>query len=481
MKFEPTYESVSQHKIPKWYDDAKFGIFVHWSLFSVPAYAHHDGRTIMEIAEAKDLHYQMQNNPYAEWYLNTLRIDGSHTQAYHEKKYGKDYSYFNFQKEFEDRSKNVNFDEWADLFRASGAKYSVLVTKHHDGYCLWPSKYKNPFDASYQSSRDLVGEWTQAMRAKGLKAGLYYSGIFDWTFKKCPIDSDVHMLDHLTASPEYAQYATNHMYELIERYQPSVLWNDIGYPAGIDLNKLFADYYNTVPEGVIDDRWNQTEAPYGMTEEELRKYIDELRAQGREFFSLDPNSHASKFHCDYVTPEYQDTPDIQTKKFELTRGIGFSFGYNQEESEKDMMNSEKMLYTLMDVVSKNGNMLLNVGPMADGTIPEMQKKPLLELGAWLKANGEAVYGTRAWTKATAETADGKAVRFTSKPDTLYATILDKNVGDEVVIKDLTVHDNASVSLVGCGCKLSFENCGNNLKVRLPAQRPSQLAYTICIK
>ncbi|NLG24148.1 MAG: alpha-L-fucosidase, partial [Clostridiales bacterium] len=260
MRYEPTYESVRQHRTPQWFMDAKFGIFIHWSLFSVPAFAAEQTRDISE-SMAEDPAATFANNPYAEWYLNSLRIPGSPTQAFHRKHYG-DKSYFDFQRDFEEQNASLDVNTWADLIARAGARYCVLVTKHHDGYTLWPTDTPNPHIPNYFSRRDFVGELTDAMRARGLKMGLYYSGVFDWTFKTDrPIDNMQGFLAHQDMPDGYAAYSLAHLRELIDKYRPSVLWNDIAFPYGYNLNELFAYYYNTVEDGAIDDRWNQIEVP----------------------------------------------------------------------------------------------------------------------------------------------------------------------------------------------------------------------------
>ena len=146
MKYEPTKESVMKHEAPQWFKDAKFGIFIHWSLFSVPGWAvkKADGESMVDGDENDSMEEQFKNHPYAEWYLNTLRCPGSPTQEYHEKTYGKDFDYFDFYHEFQKESDKMDPEAWAKFFEEAGAKYVVLVTKHHDGYCLWPSEHKNP-------------------------------------------------------------------------------------------------------------------------------------------------------------------------------------------------------------------------------------------------------------------------------------------------------------------------------------------------
>jgi alpha-L-fucosidase len=471
MKYEPTFESVNAHVAPKWYEDAKFGIFVHWSLFSVPCWSPFDGRSIMELMSQYGQAYTMKHNPYAEWYLNSLRIEGSPTREHHAKVWGEDFPYFNFQKLFEERSKDANFSEWANVFADCGAKYVVLVTKHHDGYCLWPSAYKNPAMPDYQSKRDIVGELTDAVRAKGMRMGLYYSGIFDWTFKDFPIDSEIAFIKHTLASDEYAAYATRHIYELVERYKPDVLWNDIGYPAQTDLNKLFADYYNAVPDGVINNRWSQTKLPVSISDAELKEYIEK---NGNPLTSLVTGATT---HCDFTTPEYMAIDKPLEQKFESTRGIGLSFGYNSAETEKEMIGSDELIHLLVDVVSKNGNLLLNVGPMATGEIPAMQLKPLRELGKWLKVNGESIYGTRPWKIAQSKTDSGEEVRFTQKDGAVYATVLSPHLPQRLVIKDFAPAESAKASLLGCG-EVKWSQEGNNAVVELPGDVAEERAYSL---
>ncbi len=476
MKFEPTKESIEKHEVPQWYKDAKFGIFIHWGLFSVPAWARAEGKNLAELSEEGDgFANSMFYSPYAEWYLNTSRIEGSPTNIHHKETYGENFNYFDFQKEFEEKNQSMNAEEWADFFKEAGAKYVVLVTKHHDGYCLWPSEYKNPKMEGYQSKRDLVGEITDAVRARGMKMGLYYSGIFDWTFKDYPIDGMKNWVNHHLVTDEYSQYAWNQTEELIHKYKPSILWNDIGYPAQCDLNELFADYYNTVPEGVVNDRWRQ----YSIsTEEEKQALVDKLDQQleaGGISGILVPEGF-----CDYTSPEYADEMKLQEKKWELTRGMGMSFGYNENEDPKHMLKGKDVIYMLIDAVSKNGNLLLNVGPRPDGTIQEEQKKPLLETGAWLKVNGEAIYETTYWEKQEGKTTDGKEIRFTKKDTNLYAMIMDEDISKTVEIKDLEIPENAVLTLLGTEDILEWKQSGENLVIELPENITKQYAYTIKI-
>ena len=475
MKFEPTEQSVKSHEVPQWYKDAKFGIFIHWSLFSVPGYAPGAGKSLAELSDESDdgLANSMKNSPYAEWYLNTSRIKGTATNKHHEEVYGKDFNYFDFQKEFEKQNANMNPEEWADFFKEAGAKYVVLVTKHHDGYCLWPSEYKNPKMKDYQSKRDLVGEITNAVRDRGMKMGLYYSGIFDWTFKDYPIDGMENWVNHHIVTDEYSEYAWNQTEELIHKYKPSVLWNDIGFPAQCDLNQLFADYYNTVPDGVINDRWRQYSVSSDEEKQDIIKMLNKQLAEGGISGIL-----VTDKHCDFVSPEYADGFTLQKKKWELTRGIGMSFGYNAAESTEHMLKGKDIIYMLIDAVSKNGNLLLNVGPKADGTIPEEQRKPLMETGKWLKVNGEAIYETTYWDKQEGKTADGKDVRFTQKGNALYAMIMNEELSGNVEILDLEIPANSTVTLLGCDEKLAWKQNENSVVVTLPEKMDKQIAYTI---
>ena len=477
MKFEPLEESIRKHEVPQWYQDAKFGIFIHWSLFSIPAWAPGSGKNLAELSEEDEgFANSMKNSPYAEWYLNTSRIEGSPTNIHHKEVYGKEFDYFDFQKQFEEQNRSMNAEKWADFFKESGAKYVVLVTKHHDGYCLWPSEYKNPFMREYQSKRDLVGEITEAVRSRDMKMGLYYSGIFDWTFKHYPIDGMENWVNHHIVTDEYSQYALNQTKELIHKYKPSILWNDIGYPAQCDLNELFAEYYNTVPEGVINDRWRQ----YSISsEEEKKKLVDKLNDQ-LEKGGIGGILVTDGF-CDYTSPEYADEMKLQKKKWELTRGIGMSFGYNTNEDTKHMLKGKDIIYMLIDTVSKNGNLLLNVGPRPDGTIQEEQKMPLLETGKWLQINGEAIYGTTYWHKQESLTTDDKPVRFTRKGKALYAMIMCEDVEGSITIKDVEIPQDAEVTLLGEEGRLKWQQEAEGLTVKLPEAMKKQYAYTLKIE
>jgi alpha-L-fucosidase len=195
---------------------------------------------------------------------------------------------------------------------------------------------------------------------------------------------------------------------------------------------------NKVPEGVINDRWAQT-------------YEDKKR--------ITPYS-------DYKTPEYITYKNIKKKKWETTRGIGNSFGYNKFEKEEDYMTSEEIIRMFVDVVSKNGNLLLNVGPMADGTIPEIQKNILLEFGKWLEVNGEAIYGTRPWEYPEGKTLDNIAIRYTQKKDALYAFLLDKPKEANITIESLRIEKKSEIKLVGRKENLDWEQEGENLSISL---------------
>ena len=443
MHFAPTLESVRTHSIPSWFDDAKLGIFVHWGLYSVPGWAPLNGSP-WEVVATEGWAAWFGRNPYAEWYLNSLRITSSPTRRYHDETFGKGFAYDDFIPQFDEATQQWDPAACADLFRQAGARYVVLTTKHHDGFRLWPSRHPNPTKGDYHAARDLTGDLAEAVRAAGMKMGLYYSGGLDWTFVETPIQDITTMFMTVPQTPDYVAYANRHWLELIERYQPSVLWNDIAYPAAANLPELFAHYYNAVPEGVINDRFTQQ-------------------------FEIDPatSGFVNHGHFDFKTPEYTSFDKITEQKWEATRGIGYSFGYNRNEGPDRYLSLKDLVHSFVDIVSKNGNLLLNVGPLADGTIPELQRERLLGLGRWLAVNGEAIYGTRPWTVADGQTVEGPDVRFTSGGDAVYAIVRGAPSGPSITLRGLKMAEGGTVQLLGESRTVTWEGSADGLRVTLP--------------
>ena len=481
MKYSADKESISKHEVPKWFNDAKFGIFIHWGLYSVPAFAV-TGRPFIESINDVD---HFAKNPYAEWYLNSLRIEGSPTQKYHQETFGDNFSYDDFIPIFNEEIKKWNPEEIAEISKKAGAKYVILVTKHHDGFLLWPSKYQNPRKENYCANRDIVGELTKAVKNEGMKIGFYYSGVLDWSFNQNPIISEASLLLNRTMPSEYIEYANNHWYELIDKYEPKILWNDIGYPWGTNIYEIFAYFYNKFPDGVINNRWIQMSKDTIISIQSLpdslikraNKSISKWEERAYKKTIIRKTRRKGLVHCDFLTPEYKTFNSILEKKWETCRGIGNSFGYNKFESEKDYLTSEELIRMLIDIVSKNGNLLLNVGPMADGTIPEIQKKRLLEIGNWLDINGETIFGTRPWLKAEGKTLNNIDIRYTKKGNILYAVLLDKPKKTSIIIDELSNLKILQINILGFNEDIIWNYEGNRLNISVPENLWDSPAYS----
>ena len=454
-----TAGTSAERPLPAWYDDAKLGIMIHWGVWAVPAWA----ETTLDperVADPDDPDYLLapggierfvRHNPYTEWYENSLAIDGTETQAFHRDTYGAGFPYTGFQPLFEEASAPFDADAWSRLFAAARARYVVFVSKHHDGYALWPTEVANPGRPGWNAPRDFVGEIADATRARCMRLGLYYSGGIDWSFAPPPIATVFDFIDPAPAGPAYARYVEDHYRELIARYRPSVLWNDITSPALTDEAALFADYYAAVPDGVVNDRWG--------------------------FDGSVP--------VDFRTAEYDVRDEILPDKWEAVRGIGRTFGFNVNQSVADYGTPEKYLHLLIDVVSKNGNLLLNVGPMADGTIPAPQVEILEALGVWLERYGAAIFATRPWTRYRGDTDQGIEVRFTQRKDgVVNAILLGTPEGGAVTLRGF----GATPAEVRLGdaqradeAPLAWRRDGDDLRIELPeldAQPAHALAITL---
>jgi len=465
MGYKPKLESIRRHRVPKWFHDAKLGIFVHWGLYSVPGWAPLTG-DITKVIAKEGWKGMFAKNPYAEWYLNSIRIRDSPSYHHHVKTYGESFSYDDFAPLFNESIRDWNPNDWADLFKRAGARYVVLTTKHHDGFCLWPTQHSNPRKEGYFAKRDIVGELAQAVRARGMRMGLYYSHGLDWTFSDTPIRDFSDLFATIPQNPEYVEYVNSHWRELIDRYETSILWGDIACPVELNLRELFAYYYNKVSEGVINDRFSQ---------------IDPVTlAKWASAEKISPEILPASIHFDFRTPEYASRDKITEEKWESCRGIGYSFGYNRNEGPEDMLSFNDLIHLLVDIVSKNGNLLLDVGPMADGAIPDLQRTRLLELGRWLNINGEAIYGTRPWVRADGITDEGIAVRFTQKRDALYAILLGRPKSRKITLKSLNVEKDTTVHLLGESEALSWRQAGDDLTITIPEDLTESPAYAFRI-
>lgn len=466
-RYEATWESLDRRATPSWFSDAKFGIFIHWGLYSVPAWS--------------------PKGTYAEWYKywkdnRTLFGNGdflgTEVADYHDKVYGKDYNYNEFAKQFD--ASNFDAKEWAELFKKSGARYIVLTTKHHEGFALWPSKeasrdYGRPWNSvEVGAHRDIVREYTDALKQTNLKVGFYIS-LREWEsplYK--PELMDIYVDRHFIPQVK----------DLVNNYKPDLLWSDgpDNYSDSIwKTQKLFQWLYNESPVKdniVLNDRW--------------ARYTD------------------GKRHGDFFTREYSSRNMESGKPWEECRGMGFSFGYNLNEDIEDYASPQGLILTLVNVVSKGGNLLLGIGPNKAGKIPPIMQERLLQIGEWLNVNGEAIYESQVWKnleqwsegnrnwkdsskyyvgansilKKTVNPEPGFATIeafFTSKSGVVYA-ILPKLPEGKFVLKNIKANSNTKVSLLGYKDKLKWKQNGSNLEVYFPVisinSIPCQYAWTL---
>lgn len=430
-----TWESVKKHQVPEWYENCKFGIFIHWGIYSVPAFA---PRT-WELGEVDGDEEWFCNNPYAEWYYNSVNVGKGPTYEHHLKKYGKDFKYEDFIPQW--RAENWNPAQWAELFQKAGARYVVLTTKHHDGFCLYDSDYTDFNTTVMGPKRDITEELTEAVREAGLRMGLYYSGLIDWQFANNPIFYEEQNFGNACPTFEYADYSYNQMKELIDKYHPSVLWNDIGWPKQSEhaMPYLLAHYYNTVEDGVVNDRFN------GL------------------------------YH-DFTTKEYRAGESNRKEKWEMCRGMGLSFGYNENEGDDQLISLPDLIRLLVSTVANNGNLLLNIGPKADGTIPKEQEKRLLALGEWLGINGGGIYGTRCSRRESEEREEGVKLHYTRKGQDVYIFVDGLKNGENIVeIPDVC----GKVEALQPGLDIESEVTEEGLKLHV--KNYDEKMYIVCFR
>jgi alpha-L-fucosidase len=306
-----------------------------------------------------------------------------------------------------------------------------------------------------------------------MRMGLYYSGGYDWPYNDAVL---TRASDAVLAAPQdrrYLEYVTAQVRELIDRYEPSVLWNDISWPSGGNLAELFAHYYNTVEDGVVNDRWVEPGLRRSWLTDAGLRVAGALLQLG---WPVIPErrkrlTFGAPRHCDFRTPEYEALHTASAKKWELARGVGHSFGANRHERPEDIISDTELIRLFCDVVSKNGNLLIGVGPRPDGTIPESQQAPLRGLGSWLEANGEAIYGSRSWMMPESEAADGTPLRFTLSGDGVYCLVLGMPAGRRIVLRAIDAGRVSRVRVVATGELAEWSEEDGALVVTLPDRLP----------
>jgi len=476
-RLQPTPRGLRRHRLPAWYDDAKLGIFIHWSVSSVIGWAprEHDINELLR----RDYDNAQLFTPYTEWYENSLRFPDSPVAEYHRRTHGSR-SYASFAADFEAALQRWDPTAWAQRFRQAGARYVVLVTKHHDGFCLWPSRVANPNRSRWHTTRDCVRDLAAAVRAEGMRFGVYYSGGLDWTFEPMALRTMGDVAASIPRGP-YPAYAEAQVRELIAHVEPDVLWNDIAWPTTArPLYRLFADYYAAVPDGVVNDRWLSWSPVVGaLRHRVVRRGFDALmrRRFRRPDAALTPPGLG---HFDYQTPEYVTFADVRRRKWECVRGMDKSFGYNRNSRPDDFLSRDELIHSFVDIVAKNGNLLLNVGPCGeDATISEPQQQRLGWLGDWLARNGECIYATRPWVRAAGATAEGTPVRFTARGRTVYAILLGTPPSTQLTFPDLRRRPTTGARLLGGGpVDCAATNAG--VRVTLPAL-PASPAHAIAFE
>jgi len=478
---EVTWESLAERPVPPWYADAKLGILLCWGPFSVPGWAPPTGEP-SRLAAEQGWDHLFGHDPRSEWYANGMEIAGSPTQRHHRSTWGRMARYEAFIRAFRQGLRDWDPAVTLGPVLESGARYIVATAKHHDGFTTWPARRRNPRRRGWQSSRDIVGDLAEAVRGAGLRFGVYYSTGLDWTFGGTPIKNLPDMLGAIPRARTYSGYADAHWRELIARYLPSILWSDVGCPASQDVLGLFSDYYEAIPDGLVNDRFGQPDSDegaglLGMLAGALRR-IPPFR--GRHH-AHSRGMHPAR-HADFHTVDSADiaVPD-DGRPWECMRALGYSAGYSTEETEDHLLPVSALVRLLVDVTSRGGNLLLGVGPRADGTIAPLHARRLRGLGEWLKLNGEAIFGSRPWADAPqAVTEDGIEIRYTMRGMTTYAILLGTPAGRTIVLPSLRLLPYAGVRVLGSLGFASWYQEGKDIHIRLSEPLRESPAHVVTI-
>lgn len=472
--FEPTWESLGQFTTPDWYRDAKFGIFIHWGVYSVPAFDN-------------------------EWYPRSMYLPGTAAYEHHRKTWGpqSEFGYKDFIPMF--RAERFDPHAWADLFRRAGARYIVPVAEHHDGFAMYDSALSDWTAAKMGPKRDLIGELADAVRAKGLVFGLSNHRAEHWWFLNGgrTFDSDVQ-------DPAYADLYGPAMPGPATYLEPE--WNSRDWQPRPNAKFLedwlarnceLVDKYQ--PELVYFDWWIEQVvfAPY------LQRFAAYYYNKGIEWgkqVAINCKNGAFPDGTVVFDVERGQLKDIRPTFWQTDTAISKnSWGYIDAHDYKP---TSSILHDLIDIVSKNGTLLLNIGPRPDGTIPEREVETLEFIGSWLAVNGEAIYGSHPWKvygegpteivegpfhDTQREAFTGRDVRFTTQGDTLYALLLGYPDGGEVTITALGTNAGlyaesiGQVSLLGTDAPVQWTREADGLRVRLPDGLEGAAAYTLKVE
>jgi len=425
-KYAPTWSSLDARPLPSWYDDSKVGIFLHWGVFSVPSF-------------------------HSEWFWNAWKQNSSDVVKFMKNNYPPGFTYADFAKDF--TAEFYDPDHWADIFNASGAKYIVLTSKHHEGYTLWPSKYSFNWNAGdVGPHRDLLGDLAKAIRAKtDIKFGLYHS-MYEWYNPLYLYDKK----NKFNTQKFVFGKTMPELYELVNTYKPEVIWSDGDWEAKDrywNSTDFLAWLYNESPVRdtvVVNDRWG----------------------------SGTPCHHGGYYTC---TDRYNPGV-LQKHKWENCMTVDkHSWGYRRNAQLSDYLTTYDLIKQLVTTVSCGGNILINVGPTHDGRIIPIFEERLRSLGAWLGVNGAAIYSSKPWSYQNDTLTPG--VWYTAGGSTVYAITLSWPDAGVLKLGAPKLDKAAEVKLLGSEDKLKWTAVASGVVVKLPLRShvKSQHAWTLAIK